>query len=401
MRHRVLLVIAQLDMGGAERQLHNLALRLSREGFDPEVAVFYPGGHFESPLTQSGVAVHHIRRTSKVGLEAILDLRRLILDRRFDIVHSFLWPANWRSRLAAIFARAPVIVSSTRSVETWLRFYHVAVDRVLALWTDAIVVNATAIRTFLVQREGVPERIIRVIRNGVDERPFETPPSRADARRRLDLPVGGPIVLSVANLQPEKNHEDFLRVAALVAERHPRVTFVAVGSGDRQSRLETMARRQGVDGVVRWAGFQDDVTLYLAACDVFMNTSRREGCCNAILEAMASARPVVAYSVGGNPELVAHGSSGRLAEFGDVAGLAGAVTGYLDDPGLAEREGAVGARRMREQFSIEAMVRRTADLYRTLLGDRPPKGTPELRRESRVVPQEGPALPRPQKGLGP
>jgi glycosyltransferase involved in cell wall biosynthesis len=383
-RHRVLLVIAQLDMGGAERQLLNLALRLSREGFDPEVAVFYPGGHFESALTQSGVAVHHIRRTSKVGLEAILDLRRLIRDRRYDVVHSFLWPANWRSRLAAVLARAPVIVSSTRSVETWLRFYHVAADRILARWTHAIVVNATAIRRFLVEREGVPERIITVIRNGVDTRPFESLPSRTDARRRLGLPTDHPVVLSVANLQPEKNHEDLLRVAALVAKRHPGVCFVAVGSGERQAALEAMSRSMGLEGVVRWAGFQTDVTPYLAACDVFMNTSRREGCCNAILEAMASAKPVVAYAVGGNPELVIHGASGRLAAFGDVDGLADAVVGYLDDPDLAARQGAAGATQMKEQFSVEAMARRTADLYRTLLAGLSPHDAPNVRREAGI-----------------
>ena len=365
---RVLIVIAQLDRGGAERQVVNLANRLAPEGFEPEVAVFYPNGDLEPELRGAGIRVHQIRRTSKVGHESILHLSRILRKGRHGIVHSFLWPANWRSRLAGILAGTPVIISSTRSLETWLRPHHVTVDRLLARRTDAIIVNAEAIRDFLVRREKIPPRLIHVIRNGLDTTRFERLPGRDEARVGIGLPPGAPVVLSVGNLQPEKNHEDFLRMAVQVAHHVPDARFVLVGGGERRRALETAATELGLQEKVVWAGPQEEVIPFLAASDVFVNTSRREGCCNAILEAMAAGRPVVAFSVGGNPELIEPGRTGALVPFGDIAGLSAEVEGYLRDPARAGEHGREGSGRVAAQFSVQTMVSRTAELYRELLG---------------------------------
>jgi glycosyltransferase involved in cell wall biosynthesis len=366
-RPRVLIVIAQLDIGGAERQVVTLASGLGAEGFDVEVAVFYANGELEPQLRAAGIAVHHLKRTSVHGLETILDLARKLRAGKPDIVHSFLWPANWRARVAAIVTGIPVIISSSRSVETWLRWYHVAMDRLLARRTDAIVVNASAIATFLQKREGLRPELFTVIPNGLDLAPWESAPSREQSRAEFGLAPGAPVILTVGNLQPEKNQEDFLAVAAKLVPMRPDATFVVVGDGPRRDALRERATALGLDGHVRWMGRRTDVPAFLAASDVFLNTSSREGCCNAILEAMSTGRPVVAYAVGGNPELVDEGRSGRLIPFGDVDQLATATETYLDSPELAVRHGEEGAARVRERFSRSAMIRSTAELYRTLL----------------------------------
>jgi glycosyltransferase involved in cell wall biosynthesis len=362
----VLLVIPQLDVGGAETQLVRLATRLHGEGFAAEVAVFTPDGDLESQLTGAGVPVHHVRRRSKAGIEAVLDLRRILRAGRFDIVHSFLWPANWRARLAGLLAATPILVASPRGVDTWMQLPHVLVDRILALGTDAIVVNAEAVRDYLVRREKIPPRLIRVIPNGINAGLFSSLPSREEARARLGLPPRDPVVLIVGNLRPDKGHEDFLRTAAIVKETRPRTLFVVVGDGERRGPLEALASELGLGAAVQFAGHQADVGPYLAACDVAMNTSPLEGCCNAIIEAMAAGRPVVAYAVGGNPELVASGETGRLVARGDLEGLARAVVSYIDDPQLGASHGEAGARRVSQTLSIETMTKRTADLYREL-----------------------------------
>jgi glycosyltransferase involved in cell wall biosynthesis len=363
-------VIAQLDIGGAERQVVNLASGLRSLGFDVEVAVFYPEGELEATLRAAGVRVHHLKRTSVHGIETILDLRRLLGGHRKDIVHAFLWPANWRARIAAIVAGVPVVIASPRSVETWLRWYHVVVDRLLARKTSAIVVNASAIRDFLVDREGVPRELFHVIPNGIDLAPFDGLPSKSDAKAALGIPATVPMILTVGNLQPEKNHEDFLALAAAIFRNRPDAVFVIVGDGPRGKALLEREKELGIEGRVRWEGRRGDVPRYLAACDVFVNTSRREGCCNAILEAMAVARPVVAYDVGGNPELVADGRNGRVVPFGRIDELAAAVADYLDRPERARTHGEEGARRVRGEFSHAAMVDGTAALYRHLLSRR-------------------------------
>jgi len=369
-RPKVLIVIAQLDVGGAERQVVNLASGLGPLGFDVEVAVFYPDGELEAALRDAGVPVHHLRRTTGHGLETILDLRRLLRRRPQDIVHAFLWPANWRARVAAITAGVPVVIASPRSVETWLRWYHVIVDRVLAKRTSAMIVNASAIRDFLVERERLPRELFHVVPNGIELSPFEALPSRADAKAALRIAADAPVILTVGNLQPEKNHEDFLALAAQIRPERPDAVFVVVGDGPRRLALSERARVLALDGQVRWEGRRNDVPVYLAACDVFVNTSRREGCCNAILEAMAAARPVVAYDVGGNPGLVAEGRTGRIVPFGRIDQLAAAVMAYLHEPETAVRHGSEGQVRVRAEFSRAAMIEHTAGLYRALLSRR-------------------------------
>jgi glycosyltransferase involved in cell wall biosynthesis len=374
-RPRILIVIAQLDIGGAERQVVNLVTGLAQRGFDVSVAVFYPNGELEGQLRSSGVVVHHLKRTTKHGLETILSLRRLLRRHPVDVVHSFLWPANWRARAAAIWARVPIVISSSRSVETWLRLPHVVLDRILARGTDAIVVNAAAIRDYLVQREGVPRELFHVIPNGIDLEAFEGPPSIRAARASLKLPPSAHVILTVGNLQPEKNHEDFLALAATIRRDHPEAVFVVVGDGPRRSFLAQRAEELGLEGCVRWEGRTSDVVPYFAACDVFINTSQREGCCNAILEAMAMARPVVAYDVGGNPELVQDGQTGRIVSFGRVDDLSRAVAIYLDQPDLARAHGEVGAQRVRRDFSRDAMVNRTIALYGDLMSREEPRAS--------------------------
>jgi glycosyltransferase involved in cell wall biosynthesis len=175
------------------------------------------------------------------------------------------------------------------------------------------------------------------------------------------------VVLTVGNLQPEKNHEDFLALAAHLLPHQPEACFIVVGDGPRRGSLLERAVELGVADRIRWEGRREDVGTYLAACDVFVNTSQREGCSNAILEAMAAGRPVVAYGVGGNPELIADGGSGRVVPFGRTDELSHAVGAYLQDPRLARTHGEEGARRALSEFSRAAMVRRTAALYRQFL----------------------------------
>ncbi len=365
--NRVLLVIAQLDIGGAETQVVRLARRLGSLGFEPEVAVYYAEGELEPVLVRAGIRVHHLTRSSKIGFEAILDLRRILREGGHGIVHSFLWPANWRSRIAGLLAGTPVIISSTRSVETWLQFHHVLVDRLLAHWTDAIVVNASAIRDYLLEKERVSRSLFHLIYNGLEEDLSSRLPGKAEARKKLGLDANRRMVLIVGNFQPEKNHEDFLRMAAIVGRRLPETRFWMVGDGARRESLEGLACELDLNDSLEWLGRQDDVLPFLSACDVFLNVSLREGCCNSILEAMAAGKPVVAYTVGGNPELVEHGCTGRLFAQGDVEGLADAVVDYLEHPDLARRDGEAGARRISRRFLARTTAQQTAELYTHLL----------------------------------
>jgi len=191
-------------------------------------------------------------------------------------------------------------------------------------------------------RLGIDGDRIAVVANGIDTKRF-TPIDRDAARSALDLPRDRPIVLTVGALREVKGHHHLLEALARVRDRVPDVLGVFVGgasvSDDRSAQLREQSERLGLSGHVRWAGARphDEIPHWLSAADLFVNASRREGCCNALLEAQACGLPVVATAVGGNPEIVHASELGELVPPGDSAALAEALERVLQRRWSADR----------------------------------------------------------------
>jgi len=137
-----------------------------------------------------------------------------------------------------------------------------------------------------------------------------------------------------------------------------------------RSSIERLCSELKISDKVHLLGERHDIPQVLKACDVFTLTSIAEGISNTILEAMASALPVVATRVGGNPELVEHGISGYLVSARDVAALTAAYESYLNDPKLKDEHGRSARARTERKFSLERMASQYAQLYHELMGAR-------------------------------
>jgi glycosyltransferase involved in cell wall biosynthesis len=364
---RVLVVIPQLTIGGAEKQVVLLAKELHVRGHEVAVATFYSGGALEKPLRAAGIPVFVFEKTSKVGWEVIGGLRRLLAEGGYEVAHSFLWPANWRTRVAGRMAGTPAVLVSTRSLESYLGWYRFLLNRLLDRWSHGVIVNAEALRQHVVREQGLSEHKVRVIRNGLQADRFRSSMSRDEARARLGLPADVPVLGCVGNFKPEKNQEDLLRVLAWIRARGRDARLLLVGGGQREAHLRRLAEEAGVEDAVHLIGETDQVPDYLAAMDIFFNSSTREGCCNAILEAMAASLPVLAYAVGGNPELVLHGVTGYLFPLGAWEEMAQQALSLLGDSERRRALGAAGRRDVEERFGVERSVIDTEELYREIL----------------------------------
>jgi glycosyltransferase involved in cell wall biosynthesis len=209
------------------------------------------------------------------------------------------------------------------------------------------------------------ERDVRVrcpvvqIYNGVDTEVFRPGTTGAEVRRELGCPPDAPLVGCVGRLDPIKDHETLLRAFDELRRRFPAAQLVCVGDGAERARLTRLAGPG-----VHLLGTRTDTPRLLQAMDVFALASRNEGISNTILEAMATGLPVVASRVGGNPELVVDGGTGRLFQAGDVDALAAALAEYLGDPALRAAHGEAGRDRCLERFSVDAMVRAYEDVWR-------------------------------------
>jgi glycosyltransferase involved in cell wall biosynthesis len=231
---------------------------------------------------------------------------------------------------------------------------------------DCVLVNAQAIRENLIEQGYDPNSIV-VIRNGITF-PKSAGKGRGSAlRQELGLPLSARLVAVFSRLNRMKGVQYFLDAAIVLARRFPDVCFLVVGDGGSKKELEEHARRLGLGQRIVFTGFRGDVPDLLCEVAVSVLPSLSEGTSNTLLESMAAGIPVIATTVGGNPEVIQDGISGLLVPPRDSGALAAATARLLEDGDLALRLGRAGMRRVSELFSIEGSVHETEHLYQRLV----------------------------------
>lgn len=366
---RVAYVIDHLRVGGAQRHLLDVVRGLDRDRYALEMwtAAAEPGD-LATVFEREGVPVRSFgisgTMLSARTLSAVRRVARDFRARGVHVAHGYLFEGNFLAALVGRLARTPVTLVSKRSLDRYGRL-----DRRLAAWlsnqlADKVTVNAAAVRDVVVEHERcAPSRIVE-IPNGVALPASVDAPAPAPA----DDPRGnGPLVGMVGRLSWKKGYPIALEAAALLRERIPGLRFDIVGDGEQRAELEQRARALGLGGTVRFLGQRRDVADLMRTFDCYVLSSVIEGMPNALLEAMALGRPVVTTSAGGSAEIVVDGSSGLVVPPNDARALADAVERVLRDPALARRLAEQGERRVREQFSLDAMLRSFDQLYRSEL----------------------------------
>jgi glycosyltransferase involved in cell wall biosynthesis len=363
--------------GGAERQLIELLRRIDRKRYSPFVCSIFPaslsqqqrGANWQM-IRKLGIPMYEFPKRIFVGPWALFKLYRVLRRERPEVVHSYCFPANWRATIAARCARVPVIVSSDRNVNDWMKWYHCMFERFLTRFRKANVVNAVALKKFLAEREGIPVETIRVIYNGVDLTRFERAADVEEVKGELGIPPQAPVVGLVAVLSDKKDIPTFLRAAVRVKEVIPDTTFLIVGDGRVRSELEGLAADLQLGDRVRFVGHSNEVPRLISAMDISVLSSLREGCSNSILESMALSKPVVATDVGGNGELIDDGGTGFLVAAGDDEALADKIIYLLENRDVSASMGRSGHEKVQKLFSVDRMVSETTSLYQTLLAEK-------------------------------
>lgn len=360
---RLLLIIPTLDRGGAEKQLTMLACGLPRDEFEVHVCALTRGGPRAADLEAAGIPVHYIDKRWKADPFAYVRLKQLIRELRPDIVHTWLFAANAYGRQAAWKAGVRRIVVSERCVDSW-KTWELHVDRWLAPRAARIATNSAAIRDFYVEQRLPAEKFV-VIPNAIVP-PAEPPRDRERLRAELGIPADARLLVAVGRLWPQKRYKDLIWAADLLKVVRDDVHLLIVGEGPQRWRLETFREQVRIEDRVHLLGERSDVPRLLASSDIYWIGSGYEGQSNAVMEAMSLGLPVVASDIPGNRELVVHEETGFLFPVGDRASLARWTTVLLDDSERAVRMGAAGRQRMLTEFSLEQMIRRHVELYRSL-----------------------------------
>ncbi|HYZ11507.1 MAG TPA: glycosyltransferase, partial [Actinomycetota bacterium] len=366
---RVLWLIKGLDPGGAELLLTMLAEVRDGDGFEYEAAYLLPWKRgLVDQLEHAGVAVHCLHGGREWDLRWAGRLRRLVRERRYDIVHIHSPYVAGIARLAlrSLPRKVRPRIVYTEHVPWW---GYVPASRILnaaTFWLDdATVAVSRAVR------ESIPRRRrdgVDVVVHGIDvEAVRAVGRSREEERARLGIGPDDVLIGTIAHFRPQKAYPDLLRAARLVLDAQPRATFIAVGRGPEERRIRKLHRELGLGDRFRFAGFRSDATRVLAACDIFVLASLFEGLPLALMEALALGVPVVATEVGGIPEGVTHGEEGLLVPPSRPDLLADSLTTLVRDEELRARMTAAAARRGGE-FDIAVASHRVEAIYHRLWG---------------------------------
>ena len=297
---------------------------------------------------------------------ALLDMMRIMREHRIHLVHAAGMKSMLLGRVAARILGAKTILHfhDTRTPGRLIGL----VQRTLAPWTSHGIAVSEAVRDTVVKEFGLPPSKVRTVYNPIAFERFAEPRSCAHGRlrREFEIPGGAPVIGIIGRMTRDKGHGDLLRALPSVLEQHPETVALVVGDGPTRPRTQQMAKEAGLEGSVRFTGHRPDIPDVLAAIDLLALPSVREGLPYSIMEAMAAGRPVVAFEVGGVPELIAHEKEGLLVPAGDVSALSASILRVLDDPALSHRMTAA-ARRKIEGFTLAAHVETLKGIYRDVL----------------------------------
>jgi glycosyltransferase involved in cell wall biosynthesis len=362
---RLAYVIKSMGVGGSQTHLTQVLRFLDRSRFDPVLYCLSGEGALLDTVRSLGVPV--MAPAARLGFKGpalllrIAALARAFHQQRADIVHNYLLRANLVGSLGARLARVPVVLCSKRGCHERRGFALVSA-KIGNRLAHCVSVNARAVREFVHANEGCAREKMIVIPSGIDTTRFRPLPG-ADCKAQFGLPANKPIVGAVTRMRVVKGVEEFIRGMRLLRDTRPDVHAVMVGEVTLDEKLQSLVRSLRLEDHLTLLGPCRNMPEVYSTFDVFVLSSHGEGMSNALLEAMAMEKPVVATDVGGTGEVVRHRQSGLLVPAKEPAALASAINEVLSHRARALEMGRTGRRIVEEVFSAQAMVRRMEHLY--------------------------------------
>jgi len=361
---KVLYLITELDVGGAERNLCRLARGVLRSGHGVHVAALDGRGPLARHLSDEGIDVTDLGLRGKRGCSFFANLVRLLRSVQPDVLHTFLFHANLVGRLAAVFSRPPAVISAVRVAEK-RRLSHLAGDWITQWLCDMEIAVSKSVEHFTRTRAFLPQRKLCTIPNSTDL--LEATLDANALQREFPETAGGKVLMHVGRLDPQKGVDILLKAFALLLKRSPGTWLLLVGEGPQKEHLASLAARLGVARRVVFAGRRDNVGDLMSGATAVVLASRWEGMPNVLIEAAAVGKPVVATDVEGVREVVLDGRTGFVTKKGSIREFADACHKLLSDEALAVHMGAHARERAEELFSVDAMTRSTIRLYEKVL----------------------------------
>lgn len=353
---RVLQVINDLDMAGAQALLIEVVRRLADHGVSSDVwALTRTGSRFEEALRTSGVALHGLSERSVYSPAHVTALAKHLRRQRYDLIHVHLFPAQLWTPLAVRLSKkvAPLVTTEHNTHNRRRKWYFRPLDQWMYRHYQRIICISEATRDALAQWMPSTAQRLDVVWNGISPERFQS----TQGYQKADvIGVEAPLVLSVGRLERQKDMQTLVRAVGALDGVH----LAIVGEGAERPDLEALIDHERLHGRVHLLGRRSDVPQLLKTADVYVQSSLWEGFGIAAVEAMAAGLPIIASRVPGLADVV--GDAGILVEPGNSEVFAEQIQRVLLDETLRQTL-AERAKKQAELFSIERTVEEILRVY--------------------------------------
>ncbi|HEX3856908.1 MAG TPA: glycosyltransferase family 4 protein [Verrucomicrobiae bacterium] len=309
---------------------------------------------------------------------ALHRLEKIFREQKPDIVHTHSGKAGILGRLAARRAGVPIVIHTIHgpsfgNFQSGLgNFIFRAAEKKAARVTDHFIVVAEAMKTqYLTVGIGRAEQYIKIF-SGFPLEPFLAVKNDLDLRKKLGIAPDDFVVGTIARLVKLKGHNDLFAVAPELVRQNPKIKFLLVGDGEYRARFENLGRSLKLERHFIFTGLvpPNEVPKYVGIMDALVHLSLREGLPRALPQALAAAKPVVAYDCDGAREVCLDSQTGFLIQPGDLKNLTEKIIHLANDSTLRQAFGRCGQNFVRENFAVEKMVESIHNLYLKLAARR-------------------------------
>ena len=362
-----------LSTGGLERLLVDFAKFHDRSRYRLSFVALREVGQPGFEIRELGCDVHGLRGQGLGRLALLQRLTNWLRSEKVDLLHTHNAFPHLYGTLAAWRAKVPAVVH-TRHGQRFGHGWRSSLEFRLASWgVDRIIAVSDDAARLCIEEDHVSPQKVQRIWNGIDL-----------SRFAFHGPVRKPHAISVARLSPEKDFPTLLRAVPHVIAQYPEFQLQIVGQGPEMPRLQQLRSELGLEAHVHLLGERRDVPELLQTAGFFVSSSLTEGVSLTLLEAMAIGLPVLATSVGGNPEVVEDGVTGRLVPAGDPRVLANGMIRMLQERSLWPMQAEAARQRVEKYFDAQVMLQQYEALYDELLNKSSPKGQGTQKRSASI-----------------
>ncbi len=368
-------VLFRLGTGGLENGVVNLINTMPDEEYQHAVICMTDYTDFRHRIKKEDVQVYCLNKQPGKDISIYFRLWKLLRKMKPDILHTrnlSALEAQFTGLLAGIKHR--VHGEHGRDIDdvdgTNLRY--VLLRRLFRLFVQRYIPMSKDLETWLIDQIRIPPKKISQIYNGVDLNRFKLKAYKPV--HLLPPEFNSPDLLligTVGRLDPVKDQLTLVQAFIHLVKTYPtlsdKVRLIIVGDGLLMPKLRALSSEAGLDHLIWLAGERNDVADIMQTFNLFVLPSINEGISNTILEAMATALPVIATNVGGNPELVVNGHTGYLVQKQNPLAIAEAIKNYMDYPDLLISHGEAGRSRCESTFCLQRMITDYTNMYDQLL----------------------------------